>query len=126
MNVSYFVGTMNFNSWISLQQSLEAELLAFVPNQGVIDFIPYEMKFLNVNFCLFLIRFLSGWLLPTEPFTPTMWTAEIISFISIFVAMIIIRIVMKKLKSVREIDITTTCLQIYAMFLLQCTKLRYV
>lgn len=55
----------------------------------------------------------------------TLWTAELISFVSIFAAMVLIHVAMKGVKYIQDKDITHHLLQIWATFLLQNTKYRY-
>lgn len=63
------------------------------------------------------IRLLSGWLLPTEPFSSTMWTAELISFVSIFITITIVRVISRK--STQRLDIVSSFFQTFALFVQQ-------
>lgn len=69
-------------------------------------------------------RMLSGWLLPTEPFSGKMWTAGLIAFVGIFGAITTVKLVL--IKSRRRFDIGSSFLQTFAIFMLQCTKIAWV
>lgn len=67
-----------------------------------------------------LFRRLSGWILPIEPFSYTMWTAELIAFLSIFLTITVIRMAMISAKyKNEELDVVETWLQTWATFLQQ-------
>lgn len=62
----------------------------------------------------------SGLLLPIEPFSSTMWTANMIAFFGLFVALTIVR----KIKNSKQsrLDIEYQVLQTFAAFMLQSTS----
>lgn len=64
---------------------------------------------------------LSGWLLPTEPFSSSMWTAELIAFVGIFVSITIFRIIVNE--NNRQLDVGSSFLQTFSIFMLQPMKI---
>ncbi|XP_031626626.1 uncharacterized protein LOC116342942 [Contarinia nasturtii] len=67
-------------------------------------------------------KLLGRWLLPLRPFTPTMWAADFISFVSLFLTIFLIKLTKSYANSMCENDIISVWLHVWAIYLEQSTN----
>lgn len=66
---------------------------------------------------------LGGWLLPLEPFSIEMWITESVTFVSVCLAITIIKLCRRNGRAQQNRDIGLGFLQTFAMFMLQSTRM---
>lgn len=99
------IGVAALYSWLHEFQFVEFS--SFISRTGVTCICPKPHR-------------LSGWILPIEPFGYSMWTAQLLAFLSIFVTILMIRIALKNAKYKNDrIDVSGTVLETWATFLQQ-------
>lgn len=68
-------------------------------------------------------RLLAGWKLPILPFSLKIWTTVLITFSSVFLSLLAIRMIASQIENEnRRIDVTYIILQLWSILLLQSIR----